>query len=132
MIVGFPGETEADFEILCDFREGRAVRPAGRLRLFGRRDQRSFHLDAKVDGRTIQNRKRKLMALQRRVSKARNRKMIGQDVDVLVEGPSEETDLLWQGPHVHASARDRWPVLHQRFRQHPPPRVGEIQTNANY
>jgi len=56
----------------------------------------SFHLDAKVDGRAIHNRKRKLMALQRGISKARNRKMIGREVDVLIEGPSEETDLLWQ------------------------------------
>ncbi|HTA72203.1 MAG TPA: hypothetical protein VK776_28175, partial [Bryobacteraceae bacterium] len=42
------------------------------------------------------NRRRNLMALQRRISKQRNRKMIGQEIDVLVEGPSQETDLLWQ------------------------------------
>src|SRR6202044_2186020 len=56
----------------------------------------SFQLDAKVDGRTIHNRKQRLMALQRRISKARNRKMIGREVDVLIEGPSADTDLLWQ------------------------------------
>src|SRR5260370_39974651 len=36
------------------------------------------------------------MALQRRISKQRNRKMIGQEIDVLVSGPSPETDLLWE------------------------------------
>jgi ribosomal protein S12 methylthiotransferase len=96
MIVGFPGETEADFEQLRDF-----VRAAqfDRLGVFAYSDEdssASFDLDAKVDGRTIQNRKRKLMADQRRISRVRNRAMIGQEVDVLVEGPSEETDLLWQ------------------------------------
>jgi len=34
--------------------------------------------------------------VQRRIAHARNRAVIGQDVDVLVDGPSPETDLLWQ------------------------------------
>jgi ribosomal protein S12 methylthiotransferase len=96
MIVGFPGETDADFEILCDFVKAAQL---DRLGVFSYSDEdtsASFHLDAKVDARTIYQRKRKLMALQRRVSKARNRKMIGREVDVLIEGPSPETDLLWQ------------------------------------
>jgi len=97
MIVGFPGETEADFEILCDFVKAARF---DRLGVFAYSDEEtsaSFHLDAKVDGRTIQNRKRKLMAIQRRISRARNRELVGRSVDVLVEGPSEETELLWQG-----------------------------------
>ncbi len=96
MIVGFPGETEADFEILCHFVKDAQL---DRLGVFSYSDEdtsASFHLDSKVDGRTIHNRKQKLMALQRRISKARNRKMIGREVDVLIEGPSPETELLWQ------------------------------------
>jgi ribosomal protein S12 methylthiotransferase len=96
IIVGFPGETEADFEQLRDFvKAGRF----DRLGVFAYSDEdasASFHLDAKVDGRTIQNRKRKLMADQRRVARVQNRAMVGETVDVLVEGLSEETDLLWQ------------------------------------
>ena len=42
MIVGFPGETDADFEIAVRFREGRATRPPGRVFLFRRRHQREF------------------------------------------------------------------------------------------
>ena len=96
MIVGFPGESDADFETLCQF-----VRAArfDRLGVFSYSDEEtsaSYHLDAKVDARTIYNRKRKLMALQRRISKAQNRKMTGNEVDVLVEGASPDTDLLWQ------------------------------------
>ena len=97
MIVGFPGETEADFQNLCDFVEAAQF---DRLGVFAYSDEEtsaSFNLDQKVNGRIIHNRKQKLMALQRRISRARNRRMIGQEVDVLVEGPSEETDLLWQG-----------------------------------
>jgi len=97
MIVGFPGETEADFQILQDFVKAAQF---DRLGVFSYSDEdtsASFHLDGKVDGRTIHNRKRKLMALQRRISRARNRQLVGQEVDVLVEGPSEDSDLLWQG-----------------------------------
>jgi ribosomal protein S12 methylthiotransferase len=54
-------------------------------------------LDAKVDARTIYNRKRRLMSLQRKISQRRNRQLIGKTVPVLVEGVSAETDLLWQG-----------------------------------
>jgi ribosomal protein S12 methylthiotransferase len=96
MIVGFPGETEADFEILCDFVKAAQL---DRLGVFSYSDEdssASFQLDAKVDGRAIYHRKRSLMALQRRISKARNKKMIGRQVDVLIEGPSPDTDLLWQ------------------------------------
>ena len=49
-----------------------------------------------MDARTIYNRKRKLMSIQRKISAKRNRKMIGQEVDVLIEGPSKESDLLWE------------------------------------
>jgi ribosomal protein S12 methylthiotransferase len=96
MIVGFPGETEADFETLREFVQAAQF---DRLGVFSYSDEEtstSYHLDAKVDARAIYNRKRNLMALQRRISKQRNRKMIGQEIDVLVEGPSAETELLWQ------------------------------------
>jgi ribosomal protein S12 methylthiotransferase len=96
MIVGFPGETEQDFDTLCQFVEAAQF---DRLGVFSYSDEdssESFHLDGKVDARTIYNRKRKLMALQRRISQLRNRALVGKTVSVLVEGPSAETDLLWQ------------------------------------
>ncbi len=54
------------------------------------------HLDGKVDARTIYNRKRSLMALQRKISRKRNRALIGREFPVLVEGPSADSDLVWQ------------------------------------
>ena len=126
MIVGFPGETEADFEILCDFVKAAQF---DRLGVFSYSDEEtsaSFHLDAKVDARTIHNRQRKLMALQRRISKARNRKMIGQDVDVLVDGPSEETDLLWQA-RMSTQAPEIDGVCYINDFGNTPPRPGEIR-----
>ena len=96
MIVGFPGETEADFELLCDFVKAARF---DRLGVFSYSDEdtsASFQLDRKVDARTIYNRKRKLMSVQRAVARARHRALVGRGVDVLIEGRSEETDLLWQ------------------------------------
>jgi ribosomal protein S12 methylthiotransferase len=96
MIVGFPGETDADFEELCQFATAAKL---DRLGVFSYSDEdssKSFELDAKVDKKTIYARKRKLMALQKPISKARNRELVGKELQVLVEGPSADSDLVWQ------------------------------------
>jgi ribosomal protein S12 methylthiotransferase len=95
-IAGFPGETEADFDELCQFVEAAKL---DRLGVFSYSDEdtsRSHELDGKVDGRTINNRKRRLMAIQRKISAKKNKTLVGTEVDVLVEGLSPDTDLLWQ------------------------------------
>ena len=96
-IAGFPGETDADFETLCQFVQAAQF---DRLGVFSYSDEdssRSFELDGKVDARTTYNRKRRLMSIQRKISTRRNRQLVGRTVPVLVEGVSPETDLLWQG-----------------------------------
>lgn len=95
-IVGFPGETDADFENLRQFVEAAQFDRLGVFTYSDEDTSASFALDRKVEGRKIQNRKRSLMALQRRISRAGNRKMVGAEIPVLVEGPSPETELLWQ------------------------------------
>ncbi len=95
-IVGFPGETEADFEALCQFVEAARFDNLGVFTYSDEDTSASFALDGKVDGRTIQNRKRRLMAIQRKIARARNRALVGAEVPVLVEGLSQETDLLWE------------------------------------
>jgi ribosomal protein S12 methylthiotransferase len=97
MIVGFPGEAAKDFEELCQFVEAARF---DRLGVFSYSDEdtsASYHLEQKVDGRTIYNRKRRLMGLQRKIARARNRNLVWSETQVLVEGRSKETDLLWEG-----------------------------------
>lgn len=96
-IVGFPGETESDFQTLCDFIEAAEFDHVGCFRYSDDENSASFALDGKVDRRTIYNRQRRLMAIQRRVSRRRKRLLVGQRLPVLVSGPSSETDLLWEG-----------------------------------
>src|SRR5580658_10246394 len=96
-IVGFPGETHRDFEELCSFVTAARF---DRLGVFAYSDEdtsRSYALDGKVDARIIYNRKRHLMALQRKIARARNRQLVGSEATVLVSGLSPETDLLWEG-----------------------------------
>jgi ribosomal protein S12 methylthiotransferase len=97
MIVGFPGETAADFDELCRFVQAAQFDRLGVFTYSDEDSSRSFHLDGKVDGRTIHNRQRRLLAIQRKISKARNRRLIGEEVPIMVEGRSRETDLLWEG-----------------------------------
>jgi ribosomal protein S12 methylthiotransferase len=99
-IVGHPGETEEEFEELCEF-----VRFAefDRVGVFQYSDEASAHsstLPGKVLPRTIAARAKKLMNIQRRISKKKNRALVGQELDVLVEGPSEDSELVMMGRHA--------------------------------
>ena len=116
MIVGFPGETDADFEILCDFVKAAQF---DRLGVFSYSDEdtsASFQLDAKVDGRTIHNRKQQADGRAAAdFESAGTAKMIGREVDVLIEGPSRGYRSAVAGAHVHAGARNRRILLCERF-----------------
>jgi ribosomal protein S12 methylthiotransferase len=96
-IVGFPGEGAEDFQELCDFVKAAQFDNVGVFTYSDEDTNKSHGLDGKVDGRTSHNRKRSLMAIQRKIARARNRSLVGREFAVLVEGLSKETDLLWQG-----------------------------------
>src|SRR5215831_3718992 len=72
MIVGFPGETEEDFQILCQFVEAAKFDNMGVFTYSDEDTSASYALDGKVDGRIIHNRQRRLMAIQRKIARARN------------------------------------------------------------
>jgi ribosomal protein S12 methylthiotransferase len=96
-ITGFPGETDEDFGELLQFVEAARFDNLGVFTYSDEDTSASYKLDGKVNARTSQARKRKLMAAQRKIARARNRALVGREVSVLVEGLSPETDLLWQG-----------------------------------
>ena len=126
MIAGFPGETQNDFETLCEF-----VRAANfdRLGVFSYSDEEtsaSFHLDGKVDKRAIYARKRRLMSIQRKISRASNRRLVGLQFPVLVEGPSKESDLLWEA-RLATQAPEIDGVCYIADPGETPPRAGEIR-----
>ena len=96
MIVGFPGETDRDFDELCQFTEAAQLDRLGVFSFSDEETAASYALDGKVDARTIYNRKRHLMAVQRKISRKLNRRWVGQEIPVLIEGPSAESELLWE------------------------------------
>ncbi|MCL2659686.1 MAG: 30S ribosomal protein S12 methylthiotransferase RimO, partial [Acidobacteriaceae bacterium] len=51
----------------------------------------------KVPRRTIESRRNRLMKLQQKISAESKAAWVGRNVDLLVEGESEETELLWEG-----------------------------------
>jgi ribosomal protein S12 methylthiotransferase len=96
-IVGFPGETEDDFRELRDF-----IRAAqfDWLGVFGYSDvdrAASYALDGKIDEETIARRRDSLMALQRGISARKLRARIGGKAVVMLDGPSRESEWLWEG-----------------------------------
>ncbi len=97
-IVGFPGETEEDFQALCGFVQTAQLDWMGVFTYSDEEGAKAFDLDAslKLPRRTIEARRRKLMRLQQKISTRAKRTWVGRQLDVLVEGPSEETDLLWE------------------------------------
>ncbi len=96
-IVGFPGETAADFDELCEFLKAAKLDRVGVFKYSDEDTSASYALDQKVDGRTIHNRRQRLMAVQRKISAAMNQRLVGAEFTLLVEGPSAETGLLWEG-----------------------------------
>ncbi|MEI9814547.1 MAG: 30S ribosomal protein S12 methylthiotransferase RimO [Acidobacteriota bacterium] len=96
MIAGFPGETEADFEELCQFVTEAKFHRLGVFSYSDEDSSKSYELDGKVDAKTIARRKRTIMAMQKKISKAHNKALVGREFQVLIEGPSADSDLVWQ------------------------------------
>jgi len=94
MIVGFPGESEDDFKALLDFVGAAEFDHLGVFLYSNEESSGSFKLPHQVPTRVAQRRQRQLLRLQRGISRRKLRPRIGQSFPVLVEGRSEETDLL--------------------------------------
>ena len=95
-IVGFPGETEADFRELCDFVKAAEFDWMGVFPYSDVDNASSFALDEKVDEDTIKERQSRLMEIQQKISARKLRRFRGQRVTALVEGPSKDTPLVWE------------------------------------
>jgi ribosomal protein S12 methylthiotransferase len=96
-MVGFPGETEDAFRELYDFVSCAEFDHLGVFIYSPEKGTRAARFNHAVDRQVAAERLDELMQLQARISLKKNRRMISQVVPVLIEGPSEETDLLLRG-----------------------------------
>jgi ribosomal protein S12 methylthiotransferase len=96
-IVGFPGETEKEFEELRSFVQEAAFDWMG---AFGYSDQEgaaAFQEGQKLPAREIERRRKSLMSTQKKISRAKKKMLVGKEFDLLIEGTSSESDLLLEG-----------------------------------
>lgn len=100
IIVGHPGEGEQEFAELLRFVEEVGFEHLGAFRYSHEEGTDSASQPREVSARDSYNRWRKVMARQRRISRRRCRALRGQTLEVLVEGPSEDSAMVYVGRHA--------------------------------
>ena len=106
-IVGFPGETEKEFEELCDFVREAKFDWMGAFSYSDQDGAGAFQLQKKLPPREIERRRKHLMSIQRQISRKKKKAMVGREFDLLLEGQSEESELLMEGrTEMHAPEID--------------------------
>ncbi len=96
-IVGFPGETEKEFEELCDFVREAQFDWMGAFSYSDQEGAAAYTQEKKLSTREIERRRKHLMSVQRQISKKKKKKLVGREFDLLLEGESDESDLLLEG-----------------------------------
>ena len=110
-IVGFPGETDADFAELEQFVEETAFDHVGVFTYSHEEGTRAFDLPDDVPARTKRKRRDALMARQRRIVEATQARRVGTEMEVMIDGPSAEHELVLQA-RTEGQAPDIDPVVY--------------------
>ncbi len=102
-IVGYPGETEEEFEYLLNFIEEMQFDNAGAFKFSPQSTSPAARLENPVNEVIKQDRYNRLMAVQQAISARKNQSLIGQDLDVIVEGSGtvdyspRDSRMIWVG-----------------------------------
>jgi len=99
LIAGLPGETEEDFEQLKEFVRTQRFERMGCFQYSDEEGTAAYDFADKVPQKVIERRWREVMAIQKRINREQNRALIGKRLEVLVEGPSPESEHLLVGRH---------------------------------
>ena len=106
-IVGYPGETEKEFEELCDFVRAAEFDWMGTFAYSDQEGATAHELDGKHSLKEIECRRKHLMQIQKKISKRKKKALRGRQFDVLLEGASEESGLLLEArSEMHAPEID--------------------------
>ena len=95
-IVGFPGETKADFEELYQFVAAAELDWMGVFPYSDVDNAESYSLDEKVPAEMMEERRNRLMALQKKISREKLRAFKGRTETALVDGASKDNPLVWE------------------------------------
>jgi ribosomal protein S12 methylthiotransferase len=96
-IVGHPGETDEMFDKLCRFVEVEELDRVGVFTYSREPGTTSAILPHRVPAKIAAERRDRLMDIQRGISRRKNEALVGRDIEVLVEGVSDESEHLLQG-----------------------------------
>lgn len=99
LIVGFPGETEEEFEELCEFVKTTPLDNIGIFKFSREPGSPAYDMEGQIDETVKQERWEKLMQIQQKVLKKMNRKWLGKTIPVVVEGYHPESNLLMVARH---------------------------------
>lgn len=106
IIVGFPGETAADFDELARFVETAEFDHLGAFAYSPEQGTKAAKFAMQIDKEIKEERLNALLGMQKKISRRRLKRLIGKTVPILLEGSHPETDLLlvgrlpWQAPEV--------------------------------
>ena len=96
-ITGFPGETEEDFAELLTFVRNVEFDRVGVFTYSDEEGTLAYDLPNKVEPKIAKKRRDCLMKEQAKIAKRKHKAMVGNQVRVMFEGESNESELLWQG-----------------------------------
>jgi len=97
LIVGFPGETEDDFQELKDFVEEFRFDYVGVFKYSREEDTVAYDMENQVDEDVKQRRWVELTNLQAEIAEAKNRSFLGTEIEVMIDGVSEESEYMLEG-----------------------------------
>jgi ribosomal protein S12 methylthiotransferase len=97
VIVGFPGETEAEFEEMASDMEKLALDYVGVFRFSKEEGTKAGEMEGQIHAATKRKRAKKLQSILEAQSKSKNEKYVGKKMTILLEGTSDESELLLQG-----------------------------------
>ncbi len=101
LLVGFPGETEERFQRLLAFVKEFEFEKLGCFKYSREEGTPAWEMEGQVPEEVMQERLERVMELQLAISRRKNRALVGTVQEVLIEGLSEESDLLLQGRTEH-------------------------------
>lgn len=106
MIVGFPGETEVDFQELLDFVAEHRIDRLGAFTYSPEEGSAAFALGDAVAPEVREERLHRLMSLQKEIARERNQRFVGRNIRVLVEDPGEGAETAIGRSHADAPEID--------------------------
>jgi ribosomal protein S12 methylthiotransferase len=97
IIVGFPGETEDEFQELMDFVKEFRFDYIGVFKYSREEDTVAYHMEDQVDEETKHRRWVELTNLQAEIAESKNKEFLGKEIEVMIDGISDESEFMLEG-----------------------------------